>query len=186
MIDNYFKNCAKTTSGNHHKFFAARISDIDDITISGDTTVTAISMDGLSLFAQANADIDTVGFTSTLTGKSRQFNACEFVARFSKKTEQLMKFKNQLSDGVVCGLVIIRVDNDKNVFISGINKDVMFSRPYDEIEANFNAGTSVEDIEEGNSYMITLRRNSPDEEYKLDSTLAASVLAGTAPFISWE
>lgn len=183
-ISNYFKSCTATTAGNFNKLFVVSISDITSIAVTAGE-VTAITMEMGETFAQANADIDTVVLNETTAGKTRQFVNSELTARFSNKTPELISFVNELKDGVVCGLVVIRVDNNKKVFISGISEDKNFSRPWDEIEATFNSGTSIEDTEEGNAYSVILRRRSITEELPLDSTIADTVLDGTATFIDW-
>jgi hypothetical protein len=186
MISKFAKTCSKTVPGNNYKLFVANVDDISSATFSNNV-LTAISMDGSTLFAELQADFDSVTFTSDGTATIGFYSEQSLIARFAQKTTEMEDFIDDLRDAAVCGLVAIRLDGNDRYWISGIaplNK-MGANRPYLTVETNFTSGEGISDIEAGNKYTITLGRLSATEEYMIDPSLGEVISDGTATWIDF-
>jgi hypothetical protein len=187
-LTSYAKNCTAKKAGNSNKIFLVKVGDINEITFDTVTgEVEAITMGSGKKFAELNADLHSVIYTSEGQGSTGYFSNQSLIAKFSKKTTTLEKTINELVDGVVCGLVAIRVDNNRNAWLSGMSADLQEGKslPWDSIEDNFTSGESIEDFEEGDMYTVTLKRTSGIKEIRLENTLRDEFVDGTSTLVNW-
>lgn len=182
-ITKYVTCPGKNARGNRSTVFLVPAADLDAITLTSDE-VSAVTMESGKTFSPVRADLDTVQFTTEGTGKAGYAETQSLVMMFSKKSKALVALKNQLVAGVACGLIAIRVDANGKAWLSGYGVVDGKSRPYNEIEANFDSGTLPTD-DPGNAYTITLRRLSAEDEIPFDDTSNATIVGGTAAFIGW-
>lgn len=186
-ITSYAKNCTAKRAGNSNKLFLAKISQIDDITVVANE-VTDIAMDSITeFFAEVNADLHSVSYTSEGQGSTGYFSTQNLIAKFSKKTPTLEATLNELIDGVVCGLVAIRIDNNRQAWLSGIAEATTDGKslPWNNITDSYTSGESIEDFEEGDMYTVTLTRTAGVKEIKLDDSLTTALLDGSSTLVSW-
>lgn len=195
MLTNYLRKCVKNVAGNSDKLFVAKLGDIDSVTFDASNIVTGISMisveDVEQKFAKLMTDLDSVQYTSSGTAQRGYYSEQSLIARFSQKSKELEATVEELLDGATCGLVVIRVDGNNRIWLSGIAPDSLASatRPWMSVQEEFDSGTSIEDSEEGNRYTITFSRNSATREYLItdeESGIGADILDGTATFINWD
>jgi hypothetical protein len=186
-ITNYVKGCTKIIAGNDNKLFLLPVANMDTLAITANE-ITAIALeataDGFSII---EADLDSVGYTSTGVAARGFFSEQSLVMQFSKKSTTLMTLVDELRANAGCGIIAIRRDGAGNYFLSGYAAvdEMAGNRPYDSVQADFNSGASIEETEEGNMYIVTLSRKSATEEYLLDSILSGTIDDGTAAFIEW-
>lgn len=185
-IAKYVKQTGKVIAGNDYKIFAAIFSDIIGATFSGNT-LTALNLDGSKKFGEIQADWDSVGYNAEGTSARGFMSEQNLTARFSKKTLQLMEVVDSLRDAAPSGLVLIRKDGSGNYWISGIAPltKMAANRPYLSVQTNFNSGSSIEEVDEGNKYEITFNRMSATEEYPLASALGDTITNGTADWVDF-
>lgn len=186
-ITNYVKSCTKVIAGNDNKVFIAPISKLDELTVTTGE-ISAITLASLADgFSVIEADLDSVGYESTGTSKRGFFAEQTLTMSFSKKTKTLITLVDELRNGVVCGLAVIRRSGNGDYFLSGYApiSDLGGNRPYMSVETTFNTGMSIEESEEGDMYAVSLKRMSATEEYPIDATLSGTISGGTATFINW-
>jgi len=181
-LTKYTKGCNKNIPGNS-RIFVAEVNDISSITVSSGA-ISEITMETGKKFCEFQADIDTLQLTQEGKGKYAYSEAKKLVMKFAKKTTGLIKAKNALVDAVVCGVVVIRVDNNGNCWLSGWDEINGKLRPYNSIDVAFDSGVKISD-EAGNAYTITMTCESTTDEYPLDTTLTAAVVGGTATWIDY-
>jgi hypothetical protein len=185
-LSNFLRNCSKSVAGNHERLFVAKFGDIAGATFTNGV-LTAISMDVDASFAVLEADLDTVQFTSTGTAGRGYFSEQNLIARFSQKTAELEIVVDELINASTCGLAAIRIDGNGRAWISGIAPldKMVQNRPYLSITEEFDSGASIEAVDEGNAYTLTLGRMSATREYAMDASLAGSLLDNSATFVNW-
>lgn len=185
-LSNYLRKCTKTVAGNYDKVYLAKIGDIDGLTFDADE-VNGITMETGKHFVEVQADLDSVQFTAEDEATRGFFSNQELIMVFSQKSKELVALKDEISDAVTCGLVAIRIDGNNKGWLSGIAPvaKMVSNRPYLRMSANFDSGQSIEDVDEGNRYTITLGRLSATGEYPLTSSVTESILNGTAAFIDF-
>ena len=181
-LTKYAKGCSKNVPGNSRIFFA-EIGNIDTITLTSGA-ISDITMATSTKFMEFGAEIDSVQLTQEGKGKWAYSEVKKLVAKFAKKTPTLVSAKNALVDAVVCGVAIIRIDNNGCCWLSGWDTVNQKKRPYNQIDVNFDSGTKISD-EEGNMLTITLTCESTEDEIPFDTTLTATIVGGTATFIDY-
>lgn len=182
-ITKYSRVCGKNTPGNHDILFLAPKADIESFTIT-DGEVSAVTMVIGKKFKQIQADIDGVQFTSEGTGKTSYRETQSLLMRFSKKTKTLIALKEELTEEIACGIVAIRVDANGQAFLSGYSVPEGLSRPYNEIESNFDSGREPSD-DDVQMYTITIKRIGGYDEIPFNTATNATILSGMADFIDW-
>ena len=181
-LTKYSKVCSKNTPGNSKLFFA-HIADIQSITVTSGQ-ISAITMVTGKKFVEFGAEIDTIQLTQEGKGKFAYFDSKKLIAKFAKKTPTLVSAKNELADAVVCGVVVIRVDNNGQAWLSGWDANNYGKRPYNQIDVTYDSGTKISD-EEGNVMTITLTCESTSDELAFDTTINTAIVSGTATWIDY-
>lgn len=183
-ISNYIKQVASVVSGSDHVLFFAKRADITAHSFDG-SEIDGIT--GGDAFKIVEVDIDKVHYTAEGEGGSGFMSEQSLIMTFSKKSANLVKLVKELTDGVVSGLVAIRKDRHGDYWVSGLAPaaKVAQNRPWMGIEVNFDSGEKLENWEEGNKYIITLKRTSATEEYPLDTAQKAAMVGKTAAYVDW-
>ena len=181
-IAKYSKVCSANTPGNS-KIFFAEVASITSITLTSGE-ISTVTMSGSNKFFQFQADADTIQFTQEGVAKQSASETFKLTAKFSKKTKELIAAKQSLVDAVVCGVIVIRQDANGQCFLSGWNDVDKGGRPYTGITVNFDSGTVPTD-EGMNAYTITLDGTNGYDELPFKSDINATIIGGTAAFISW-
>ena len=182
-IAKYSKVCSANTPGNS-KFWVVEAANVSGVTVTSGEISSAISMASGKLFFQFQADTDSIQFTTEGKGKGSFAETFKLTAKFSKKTKELIAAKQSLVDAVVCGVIVIRQDANGQCFLSGWNDVDKGGRPYTGITVNFDSGTVPTD-EGMNAYTITLDGTNGYDELPFKSDINATIIGGTAAFISW-
>lgn len=177
----YAKVCTKNTPGNQSIFYD-EVGSITSVTIASGE-VTAVTM-GTGTFSEFDADIDSIKLTMEGSGGSSYFQSNKVEARFSKLTKALVTAKQSLVDAINCGAVAIIVDNNSQAFLVGWNASELGTRPLNKITANFDSGMKPSDEDTG-AYTITLEGETGYDAVPFDTTTNATILAGTAAFITF-
>ena len=181
-IAKYSKVCSANTPGNS-KFFISEVANIGAVTVTSGE-ITSFSMTSTNKFQQFQADADTIQFTQEGTGKQTFAETFKLIAKFGKKTKELITAKQSLVDAVVCGVAVIRQDANGKCFLSGWNNTDKDGRPYNKITVNFDSG--VQPSDEGmNAYTIALEGSHGFDEVPFDSILTAAIVGGTSTFITY-
>jgi hypothetical protein len=178
-ISAYLKSCAKNVPGNKATVYINQIRRADSLTVTdGEVSALTVTATGATgKFVKVQADLDGVKFTNEGSGKSsyRETQSLEMI--FAKKSADLVALKDDLSDSVPCGVMVIRVDGNGQAWLSGWNeasKDGKI-RPYNELTSNFDSGQSPAD-EDGNKLTLTLVRNAGYDELPFDTALNNSII----------
>ena len=182
-ISEYLKECSKNVPGNRLTLYINQIRRANSLTVTSDEvaalTVTATGATGK--FVRVQADIDSIKFMNEGGGESsyNETQTLEFIC--GKKTSELIGLKDDLIDGVPCGLMTIRVDNNGQAWLSGWDSATRDGkeRPYNRLETSFDSGAAPDD-EEGAKMTFRLIRKSGYDELPFDTTLNAAILAGNS------
>lgn len=178
----YVKICSKNTPGNTTIAFT-ELDNITSITIVSEE-VTVVTMSGLTKFHQFDADIDSVKMTLEGSGGSSYFQTNKLEARFSKLTAGLITAKQSLVDAVTCGALAVVLDGNGQAWLLGWNTVDLGRRPLNKITSNFDSGMKPSD-ENANAYTITLESESGYDPLPFEATPNATIVAGTATWITW-
>ena len=183
-IASFSKACTKTVPGNYDHLFVVPYGDIDEVTWS-DNEATAITMVAAKKFADVEADLDGIQYTSSGEAQRGYMSEQNLIAKFTQKTATLEKLVSELINNSVCGLVAIRIDRNGKGWVSGIAPAVsqLKNMPYTRVTEEFDSGENMEATEEGNRYTVTLTRMSATREYPIAGALVTTILAGTDDFI---
>jgi hypothetical protein len=103
-ITNYVKGCTKIIAGNDNKLFLLPVANMDTLAITANE-ITAIALeataDGFSII---EADLDSVGYTSTGVAARGFFSEQSLVMQFSKKSTTLMTLVDELRANAGSGI----------------------------------------------------------------------------------
>lgn len=177
----YPKTCASNVPGNQSIFYD-EVGSITSVTISSGE-VTAVTM-ATGTFSEFDADIDSVKMTMEGNGGSSFFQNNKVEARFSKLTKELVTAKQSLVDAVTCGAVVIVLDGNGQAWLMGWNATELGTRPLKKITANFDSGMKPSD-EDTAAYLITIEGESGVDPLPFESTPNATIVAGTATWVTW-
>jgi len=172
MIDTFTKICAKNVPGVV-KVLLTEVGNIDTITVT-DGEVSAVTMNSVYLFHEAQCEIDSVELKQTGKGKMTYSIEQSLEMGFSKLSKDLLTFKQSVVDAVPCGLCAIVKDGNGNWFLAGWNDTDKDGRPLNQIEDNFTSGKKPDD-EAGNMFTITLKGLSGYDVLPFDSTLSTAL-----------
>jgi hypothetical protein len=183
-IASFTRATTKTVAGNYDRLFVAKKDDIESVTFTTEE-VTAIAMEDGMDFADLEADLDSVQFTTSGEGGRGYFSEQNMIAKFSQKTLAMETLVSELINGAISGLVCIRIDRNGHGWISGIApaESELKNMPYLKVTEAFDSGENIEAVDEGNRYTLTFTRMSATREYHIDAATTATILAGTDDFI---
>nr|AKH47527.1 hypothetical protein [uncultured marine virus] len=182
-ISNLVKVCGKNTSGNS-KVFYSEVGNITSITITGGE-VAAVTMSSTNKFHEFDADLNTINFIGTGTGKTSYSKTQALKIGISKKTTATIAAVKSLADAVPCGVVAIRLDNNGQAFLSGWSDNLSNGTPYNQIDDVYDSGTTRADESPAQSYEVTLTGTTDGDEIPMDATVNATIIAETAAFITF-
>jgi len=177
----YAKTCAANTPGNQSIFYD-EVGSITSVTIASGE-VTGVTM-AAGTFSEFDADIDSIKLTMEGSGGSSFFQNNKVEARFSKLTAAMVTAKQSLVDAVTCGAVVIVLDGNNQAWIVGWNASELGTRPMKKITANFDSGMKPSDEDTG-AYTITLEGESGYDPVPFNTATNATILAGSAAFITF-
>lgn len=181
-IANYKKACSANKPGNAMLAYT-EVGSMTSFTITAGE-VSAVTPEVGLTFHQFDADIDTIQVTSEGAGGSSYFQTNKIVAKFSKLSKELITAKQSLVDTVACGALAIVLDNNGQAWLVGYSSAEGFRRPLNKVTANFDSGAALAD--EGTSaYTITMEGTSGYDAIPFDTATNATIVAGTAAFITW-
>lgn len=182
-ISEYLKTCAKNVPGNRLTLYVNQIRRANSLTVtSGEVTaLTVIATGATGKFVRVQTDIDSIKFMNEGGGESsyNETQTLEFLC--GQKTTELIALKDDLIDAIPCGIMVIRVDNNGQCFLSGWDSAARDGkeRPFNRLETSFDSGAAPDD-EEGAKATFRLIRKSGYDELPFATTLNADILAGNS------
>lgn len=178
----YPKVCSANIPGNSTILFT-EVGNLTSITIVSEE-ITVVTMSGGNKFLQFDADPDSVKMTLEGTGGTSFFQNNKIEARFSKLTKELITAKQSLVDAVTCGMLAVVLDGNGQAWLMGWSTSDLGRRPLNKITANFDSGMKPSD-EDTAAYLITIEGESGVDPLPFESTPNATIVAGTATWVTW-
>ena len=182
-IANYVKTCAKNAAGAS-KIFIAEAGDASDMTVTSGE-ISAITMTTGTTFHEIDCNADSIRRVEeeNLSNNALFINhKVELVIQ--KPSTTLNTLRASLHDALVCGAIVLVLDNNGEVWCVGWNDTTKNNNPLTMVEGNVDSGNSPEE-QEMQSWSPVLSGKSAYVDLPLDSTLTATVLDGSATFITW-
>jgi hypothetical protein len=182
-ISEYLKTCAKNVPGNRLTLYVNQIRRANSLTVtSGEiTALTVIATGATGKFVRVQADIDSIKFMNEGGGESsyNETQTIEFLC--GQKSKNLIALKDDLIDAIPCGIMVIRIDNNGQAWLSGWDSATRDGkeRPFNRLETSFDSGAAPDD-EEGAKATFRLIRKSGFDELPFAALLNSQILAGKA------
>ena len=177
----YTKVCEKNVSGNA-RVFVAEMSGITSITVTSGE-ITAIT--ATTAFKESQADIDSLIRTEVATGTRSNISYLHRVEmKFAGPDLALNTFRNSLADASPCGMAAIVQDSNGECWLVGWNDTDTTSRGLFLVQDDTNSGALPSD-EDAQNVTIALETLSGYLDLPFDSTITATIIGDTAPFIDY-
>lgn len=179
----YNKQCSKNVGGNS-AVFLTEAGNIDTVTVTTGE-ISAITMNSTETFHEVEADLDGVLHTQEGTGTANNISYLHRVEMFfAKPSAALNVLRDSLAAASPCGILALVQDGNGNVWMVGYNDTDKAKRPLRLVQDSMNSGNAPSD-EDSQRVTVGLEGSSGYLSLPLDSTLAASVLDGSATFITF-
>jgi hypothetical protein len=183
-ISEYLKTCAKNVPGNRLTLYINQIRRANSLTVTGgEVTALTITRGTAGIptgkFRKIQADIDTIKFMNEGAGGASYTETQTLEFKCAKKSTNLVKLKEELADSIPCGLMVIRVDNNGQAWLSGWQAADKGGkeRPYSRLETSFDSGAAP-DEEDQAAETFRLIRKAGYDELPFAAALNSAILRG--------
>lgn len=179
----YSKTCAKNVGGNS-AVFLSEAANLDTVTVTSGE-ISAISMTSTNTFHEAQADLDGVLHTQEGAGNANNIAYTHRVEMFfAKPSAALNTFRDSLADASPCGILAIVQDANGACWLVGYNETDGVNRPLRLVQDSMASGNSPTD-EDSQRVTVALEGVNGYLSLPFDSTITATIVGGTATFITF-
>ncbi len=182
-INVYSKTCSKNVGGNS-AVFLTEAGNLASVTVTAGE-ISAISMTASETFHEAEADLDGILHTQEGAGNANNIAYTHRIEMyFAKPSATLNAFRDALADASPCGILAIIQDGNGNCWLVGYNATDGVKRSLRLVQNGMNSGNAPTD-EDSQRVTVALEGISGYLSLPFDSTIAATIIGGTANFITY-
>ena len=178
-ITSYKRNCGKSAAGNAPGLYIGLYPEVKtSATFSVVDGADQISTLVMTNFKRVQTDFDSILYNAEPEANRRSYiNMQTMELKISGKRTETEKLLFEIEKAIPCNLVLIRSDKNGKFWLSGLAPaTALGNRAWSRYTENFTTGESITDIDEGNSYTITLERDSVTPEYEITDEAAIAIL----------